>query len=314
MQPNRPPAPGRGALFYSASLLLLATVGAAIQRSLGATGLVLAPLLLFLGLAVGFAVVAEKRPLTEVFRLRALSPAGVAKSIGLGVISWALIQLLGSLILTLVESAGGKMPTLYTDLAQSGFALALLTRALVPALCEETAFRGYIQWSLGPLGDRAAILITGLLFGIMHFSLIRLVPLALLGLLFATAVQRSGSILPSVIMHLVNNTIVLVLMFFVKWPEGGLPTLMTIPMLIVGILALGATAWALARSFGPADLARGRTGEAAHVAATAADTDSGAPPAAWRARAALLLIPLLPALLLYGFAVSYELSTVFGVK
>jgi membrane protease YdiL (CAAX protease family) len=296
---TRPPAPVRGAIFFSVSLLLLVTVGMSLQRSLGLAGIVLTQLLLFLGLALGFALSTEGKPLTEVFRLRRLSPTGVARSVGLGALSWALVQLLSSLIVLLVERAGGKLPDLYQDLASTSFVVALLVRALLPAICEEMAFRGYVQWNLGPLGDRAAVWITALLFGAMHFSLIRLVPLGLLGLLFATAVQRSGSIVSGMIMHLLNNTIVLVLTYFVKLPEGGLSALLSVPVLVAGILVLGAAAWALARSFGPGDTAR---------EAAVAGEQVRAP----RGAAALLLIPLLPALLLYAYFATYEVQLVFG--
>lgn len=309
MPQGRSPAPARGALFFSVSMFLLFSAGAMLQSTLGVPGIFVTQLTLFLGLALWFGVSLEKQPIAQVFRLRPLSAHGVAKSAILGVATWALVQLVNFLISWLVTVAGGKLPQLYTDLATSGFVLALVSRALLPALCEEMAYRGYMLYSFNGLDERKAVLLTGLLFGAMHLSLIRLLPLALLGTIFALAVRRSGSIFPAMIMHFLNNTIALILTFFVKLPGDSTMGGLAVPFLLVGIGMLGAAAFALARSFGPAD-----------VAAEAAD---GAPAGAERAeamatseavampKAAGLGASLLPGAVLYLYGVAGEILRVF---
>lgn len=296
-------SPTRGALYFTASTLLLMTVGFTVQRSMGNTGIVLNQLLVFLGLAVAFAAGGEQRPLRAVFRLRPLTLAGLGKSVALGGLAWALVQMLGSLILQLVAALGGKMPPLYQDLAGTSLAVAMFTRALMPALCEEAAFRGYIQYSFGPFGDRVAVAATALLFGMMHFSLIRLIPLVLLGWVFAEAVQRSRSIVPGVLMHLTNNGVALTLSYFVKTsPGGGGLGFLSVPVLIVGSLVVGAAVLALAKSFGPQDAA-GAAPEAAPEAA---------PQVAEGGASLAFVLPLLPALVIYAYVAWAEVAAVFG--
>ncbi|MGM0507046.1 MAG: CPBP family glutamic-type intramembrane protease, partial [Bacteroidota bacterium] len=82
----------------------------------------------------------------------------------------------------------------------------LLHIALVPSICEEILFRGYVQGSLErSWGVMPAIWISGLLFGLFHLQLTNLLPLAGLGVLLAVLTWKSGSLLPAITAHLVNN-------------------------------------------------------------------------------------------------------------
>lgn len=78
--------------------------------------------------------------------------------------------------------------------------------AVVPAICEETLYRGYVMsafqksWGAWP-----AIVVSGLLFGMYHVQLSNLIPLALLGMLFAYITWVSESIYPAIVAHFVNN-------------------------------------------------------------------------------------------------------------
>ena len=88
---------------------------------------------------------------------------------------------------------------------------ALLLFAVIPAVCEEFAFRGFILSGLGrghPV--RAAVVMSALLFGFMHvlISLFQqLFNATLLGLLIGLLAVRSRSILPGIVFHVLNNTL-----------------------------------------------------------------------------------------------------------
>ncbi|HET9949602.1 MAG TPA: ABC transporter permease subunit/CPBP intramembrane protease [Longimicrobiales bacterium] len=80
--------------------------------------------------------------------------------------------------------------------------------ALTPALCEEIVFRGVLLGGTRSLGVARAVLLNGLVFGAFHLSLetaIRFLPTALLGMLIAWAVLRTGSIWVGSLMHFLNN-------------------------------------------------------------------------------------------------------------
>ena len=80
--------------------------------------------------------------------------------------------------------------------------------AVIPAICEETLFRGFVQKSfeqrLKPLWS---ILITGIFFGLYHFNPYGLVALIALGLYFGYAAYASNSIFVPIALHFFNNFI-----------------------------------------------------------------------------------------------------------
>ncbi len=253
--------------FYLTALVLLLFAGGALQYSLGLTGVVLSQLLIFVALPIVFTLAVEKRPLRPFLRLRMLSPGGFGRAVLLGVVGWLAAQLMGAVLVLLVQRLGGEMPQTYQILLDAGSWLALLVGALVPAICEELSFRGYVLGALRTLGPTAAVVLTGLLFGALHLSIVRLIPLTLLGMLWALAVQRSGSILPGMIMHLINNGIALLLTFFVQdqatpaelqglemLPDTAVWTSMV--MLTLMAAGLSAVAYFLAAGFSPRHLAR----------------------------------------------------------
>lgn len=84
--------------------------------------------------------------------------------------------------------------------------LLVFFMALVPALCEELFFRGYALSGLRPaVGKWAAIGITALAFGMAHYSAMRLVPTAALGILFGLLAIQYRSIWPAILAHLLHN-------------------------------------------------------------------------------------------------------------
>ncbi len=82
----------------------------------------------------------------------------------------------------------------------------LLHIAVVPAVCEEFLFRGYIfrafekSW-----GIMTAIIVSGVVFGFFHLQVPNLMPLAALGMLLAVMTWLSRSLWPAISAHFVNN-------------------------------------------------------------------------------------------------------------
>ena len=83
--------------------------------------------------------------------------------------------------------------------------------ALVPAICEEFAFRGFILSGLEHQHrTRSAILLSALMFGFLHVLLSlfqQLFNATLLGIVLGLLAVRSRSILPGLIFHFLNNSI-----------------------------------------------------------------------------------------------------------
>ena len=83
---------------------------------------------------------------------------------------------------------------------------------VMTAIGEELLFRGWLQGSLEEaIGRVKGLALTSLLFGVFHDPW-RLVPATLLGLLIGAIVMRSGSIVAGMILHVINNLLVITLM------------------------------------------------------------------------------------------------------
>jgi sodium transport system permease protein len=89
--------------------------------------------------------------------------------------------------------------------------VAVLLFALVPAVCEELAFRGFILSGL-ERGHRtwSAIVLSAILFGFLHVLMSlyqQLFNATLLGLVLGLLAVRSRSIVPGMVFHLINNAL-----------------------------------------------------------------------------------------------------------
>lgn len=91
-----------------------------------------------------------------------------------------------------------------------GLALKIAVIALVPAVCEELLVRGAIARGLAArAGLWVAVVVSSAYFAAMHLSLARAAPTAALGALLAVAALRSGSTIPAMLIHFLNNAVVL---------------------------------------------------------------------------------------------------------
>ncbi len=78
--------------------------------------------------------------------------------------------------------------------------------AVLPGICEEITFRGVLLHALRQrLRPVALCLVVGVIFGLFHIDLIRLLPTALLGTAMAALTLVTGSIFPAMLWHALNN-------------------------------------------------------------------------------------------------------------
>src|SRR5205807_1460407 len=102
--------------------------------------------------------------------------------------------------------------------------VVILALAIVPAICEEWFFRGYLLGTLrGRLSAEAAIGSTAVVFGLFHASfsgvivIERVASSALLGLVLGWICWTTRSVFPGMIMHALNNALMLSLVFAADW-------------------------------------------------------------------------------------------------
>lgn len=94
------------------------------------------------------------------------------------------------------------------------FALMLGVAALLTGLVEESFFRGYVFASFyHAKGARQAYLASAFIFAAAHVNWQAFLPLFVTGLILAFAYRRSGSIVPAIIAHAINNGVALAIIY-----------------------------------------------------------------------------------------------------
>jgi len=100
----------------------------------------------------------------------------------------------------------------------------LFVLALLPAVCEELAFRGFILSGLRHLGTKwRAILISSLFFGLTHGMLQQSVMAGLFGMVIGYLAIQTGSLFPCIAFHAVHNGLMISLTqigegWTTRWP------------------------------------------------------------------------------------------------
>ena len=79
--------------------------------------------------------------------------------------------------------------------------------ALLPALVEEFAFRGVILKIMRKHSDSLAVVVSGVMFGLMHGNFTQ-IPFALVvGLILAYITVKTNTLIPAMIIHFLNNSL-----------------------------------------------------------------------------------------------------------
>jgi membrane protease YdiL (CAAX protease family) len=93
--------------------------------------------------------------------------------------------------------------------------IVLLVCVLVP-IGEEMFFRGFVYGTLRRWGVVAATILSALFFGAVHQQIVHFLPIVILGVILAVLYERTGSLLPAMVVHAVNN-LVAVLGVLYQW-------------------------------------------------------------------------------------------------
>lgn len=85
------------------------------------------------------------------------------------------------------------------------FLMAAVTMAVVPAITEEIVVRGVILQPLRRYGDKFAILISAVVFSLMHGNMVQIPYTFVTGLILGYVAVATGSIWPCISIHFFNN-------------------------------------------------------------------------------------------------------------
>lgn len=130
---------------------------------------------------------------------------------------WPLLLLSMPLLLLLATALGGLRIEPHIPTWTASFMLANLFFVALP---EEALFRGYIQQRLSQLlGDRQALLIASVLFGLAHFSggLMLVIFATLTGVIYGLAWLWSGRLWVATLVHFAFNMLHLLFFTYPAW-------------------------------------------------------------------------------------------------
>jgi ABC-2 type transport system permease protein/sodium transport system permease protein len=177
--------------------------------------------ILFSGLLPWGVAVWQRVPPQAALRIWAASPTAFFGAILAGACAWPLVYEVAVLQERAgIASFGAEQVERVQGILQAWndvpFAVVLICLAIVPAVFEELSFRGFLFSSLLPrLGGMGTVLATAIAFGSFHLvvggtlAVERFIPSTLLGLLLGTVSLRSGSVVPGMLLHAVNNGLLL---------------------------------------------------------------------------------------------------------
>jgi len=110
---------------------------------------------------------------------------------------------------------------------------AVLVIGPVAGAAEEIFFRGFMQTALAAVWrPRTAVIVSALAFALLHVEPVHAVLALALGLWFGAVTERTGSVLPAAVAHVVNNVLYTLLTALALSIDGVRPNL------LAGALAL----------------------------------------------------------------------------
>jgi uncharacterized protein len=109
------------------------------------------------------------------------------------------------------------------------FITSLFFMAVLPAICEETLFRGGLQNFLtrSTKNPWVSIIVVSLIFSAVHFSYYGFLSRFFLGIVLGCLYHYSGRMWPSILAHFLNNAIALTALYFYKRDGKSISQAMT---------------------------------------------------------------------------------------
>ena len=114
-----------------------------------------------------------------------------------------------------------------TSYAMSRNVFGILSITIMAPLVEELLFRGAIQGPLMRIGVKPlyAILASSAIFGVIHMNPAQILFAFAIGLIFGWLYYRTGSLVPGMVGHFINNTLAIIQMVVMTQEEINIKTI-----------------------------------------------------------------------------------------
>ena len=142
------------------------------------------------------------------FRLRSLTVPRQICYIFVGLWFQMIAGLIGEQLIKLANSAGYSIYVPDTDMNGSLMRAAMLAlyACIIAPVTEELLMRGLVLKNLSRVSQRLAIILSALIFGLMHENLLQFLFTFPLGILLGYITIRHNSVTPAIIVHIAVNS------------------------------------------------------------------------------------------------------------
>jgi len=156
-----------------------------------------------------------------------LSLKNITRKIGLGIVSYltALPALLAVILIVLgvaklvnYEPEPQKIfEIFYSPISKRLLIFSTLFVAIGGPIAEEVFFRGFFYPALKKITNApVGILLSSGIFALLHSNIVGFFPIMALGVLLAWLYERTGSLIPSMVAHIIHNTAIVIVVLLTR--------------------------------------------------------------------------------------------------
>ena len=148
-------------------------------------------------------MLANRLPYAETVRLKKMRFLDIVLSILFGILIQPVITLINALSMVFSTNTTGM--SMLGIAEQIPFLGGVLLIAVLPAVLEESVYRGVFYNEYSKINPLKAAILSGLLFGVMHGNINQFCYAAVMGFTFALLIEATGSILSTMLVHFWTN-------------------------------------------------------------------------------------------------------------
>lgn len=172
--------------------------------------------------------------------------------LGMAVFGYFIVAFINLVWYSILSRIGTPVQPLFPSIKTGKqYILAILAMAVIPAVVEEFLFRGVILRGYERFGTLTAVVVSGVLFGLLHLNLVNLPAIIFLGIMIGYVVVRTDSIFSGMLYHFIQNFLSISFLFLQEIVQGSLgdevaiqqnieqipPELLVTTMAVLGIIA-----------------------------------------------------------------------------
>ncbi|WP_026834652.1 CPBP family intramembrane glutamic endopeptidase [Eubacterium xylanophilum] len=166
-------------------------------------------LIIVVGFGLWYYYIRKKKDMLPVSYDKSLAAKPLLINVLMGVLAqFATVVIILAVVMVspgVIESYNDTMQGMDMDNVQP--AILILVVCIIGPIGEELVFRGMIYRTLRKgLPAVAAMIISGILFGIYHEQLVQGIYTAIFGFVLALVFEKTNSVLPSIVMHITYNS------------------------------------------------------------------------------------------------------------